>query len=564
MVFLLRLRRLVDLKRKVLLTGFCGALLLACAARCGCLSAQQLARPGWSGFHTQSEAWWKHAVFYHIEPDQFQDSNGDGRGDLRGIALRLDYLQSLGVDAILLDVPVNDAGFDDLIHEASRRHIRLILEIYADAPDAAAISRLWLTRGASGLYVHTAGATDIGPLMQQLAALEAGFPGTRLLLSDKAAQTQARPLDLSAADEGDSTPRRHRRHARRSNADDSGPPSQRALQQGLAESLVPQSIEGNVADLAASLRQSLMSAEALPSNDTALLATDADGRSADRYFRDNDPVQTLAAERAVAALLLLSRGAARLEYGQELGLRLPPEFTGDVVMPWTPVNHSEARLEFPPEIMQPGAPAANSVDASTTTPTAHSASKENDASVPNGAADTPAPQQQVFGAYHPYVPRAKPTPGELQVAAWDDLPGFTTSKLAGTAADTQAVNQATANVATEEDTKGSLLALYRRLLQLRHENPALVLGTQEVLSTGEADALLWVRRVPPGTLTASSVIVAVNLSDRPVTLALKSELARVGLHAGVLRTLFDSSRDGAREATSITLAPAELYIGEVR
>jgi len=46
------------------------------------------------------DPWWKHAVIYEIYPRSFQDSNGDGIGDLNGITQRLDYLEALGVDAI--------------------------------------------------------------------------------------------------------------------------------------------------------------------------------------------------------------------------------------------------------------------------------------------------------------------------------------------------------------------------------------------------------------------------------------------------------------------------------
>ena len=46
--------------------------------------------------------WWKGGVIYQIYPRSFQDSNGDGVGDLRGITARLDYLRALGVDAIWL------------------------------------------------------------------------------------------------------------------------------------------------------------------------------------------------------------------------------------------------------------------------------------------------------------------------------------------------------------------------------------------------------------------------------------------------------------------------------
>ncbi len=46
--------------------------------------------------------WWKNAVVYQIYPKSFQDSNGDGIGDIKGIIGRLDYLEELGIDAVWL------------------------------------------------------------------------------------------------------------------------------------------------------------------------------------------------------------------------------------------------------------------------------------------------------------------------------------------------------------------------------------------------------------------------------------------------------------------------------
>lgn len=61
-------------------------------------------------------AWVNHAVIYQVYPQTFQDSNGDGIGDIPGIISRLDYIKSLGVDAIWInpwfDSPFNDAGYD--------------------------------------------------------------------------------------------------------------------------------------------------------------------------------------------------------------------------------------------------------------------------------------------------------------------------------------------------------------------------------------------------------------------------------------------------------------------
>ena len=100
---------------------------------------------------TNDGPWWKHAVIYEIYPRSFQDSNGDGIGDLNGITQRLDYLQSLGVDALWLSpiypspqvdfgYDISDyenidpqygtlADFDRLVAEAKKRDIRIIMDM---------------------------------------------------------------------------------------------------------------------------------------------------------------------------------------------------------------------------------------------------------------------------------------------------------------------------------------------------------------------------------------------------------------------------------------------------
>ena len=60
--------------------------------------------------------WWRGATIYQIYPRSFQDTNGDGIGDLPGIIERLDYVASLGVDAVWISPffksPMADFGYD--------------------------------------------------------------------------------------------------------------------------------------------------------------------------------------------------------------------------------------------------------------------------------------------------------------------------------------------------------------------------------------------------------------------------------------------------------------------
>ncbi len=66
--------------------------------------------------------WYRHAIFYEVYVRSFQDSNGDGIGDFKGLTSRLDYLKDLGVDAIwlmpMMPTPFKDSGYDVSDYEA--------------------------------------------------------------------------------------------------------------------------------------------------------------------------------------------------------------------------------------------------------------------------------------------------------------------------------------------------------------------------------------------------------------------------------------------------------------
>lgn len=95
--------------------------------------------------------WWKEAIVYQIYPRSFKDSNGDGIGDLKGIIEKIDYIESLGVNAIWLNPvyksPNYDNGYDisdykdimddfgsladweKLLDELHKRNIKLIMDL---------------------------------------------------------------------------------------------------------------------------------------------------------------------------------------------------------------------------------------------------------------------------------------------------------------------------------------------------------------------------------------------------------------------------------------------------
>ncbi len=104
-----------------------------------------------TAYNPKGNKWWKEAVVYQLYPRSFQDTDGDGVGDLKGITQRLDYLGSLGIDAIWLN-PIcaspnddngydisdykaimkemgNMADFDEMLVGMKKRNIKLIMDL---------------------------------------------------------------------------------------------------------------------------------------------------------------------------------------------------------------------------------------------------------------------------------------------------------------------------------------------------------------------------------------------------------------------------------------------------
>jgi alpha-glucosidase len=260
------------------------------------------------------EPWWKHAVIYQADPRGFATADGS---DLHGLTQRLDYIQSLGVDAILLTPVLPDAthaqtidpafgtldDLDDLIHQASRRSIRVLLELDAHIPmaDLNTVARFWLNRGIAGFHLVAASPIQTAELRKATSS----YVGQRILIGD---------LTQSSA----STPQ-----AKVSLSSDA-PQLLIDPQPGTAKQLI-----------ASAIRPALeASQDILQSNrGVPLLLTDGPAyqRSISRYA---DGTHDIPIAKTIAAMLFTTRAATLLYYGQEIGLPTSTDPTTATVMPW--------------------------------------------------------------------------------------------------------------------------------------------------------------------------------------------------------------------------------------
>ena len=293
--------------------------------------AQTLAHKGWAGSGLTVDPWWKGAVLYQLDPLTFADSNGDGTGDLNGITQRLDYLQGLGVDGIVLSpfqlqargtgtafeaVYGKEEDLDKLEQEASLRRMRIIVDLPLSAKytaeDTLAMARFWLSRGVGGLRLiaDSASRSAVGPApgqadeaerVRQLRRLCAGYVGDRMLLWDVAGA--AAPADVTHAVAG------------------------RGNRVGLtAAQLTVDHAAASLTAWNATTVRALVSGAVLPG---AVLVSDTpdEARSWTRLSAGMDETERLAVAKMVATVLLAGREAPMIFYGQEIGMASPAAAT---------------------------------------------------------------------------------------------------------------------------------------------------------------------------------------------------------------------------------------------
>ncbi len=288
------------------------------------LPAQTLAHKNWVGNGLTIDPWWKNAVFYQLDPLSFQDSNGDGFGDLNGITSRLDYLQSLGIDAIVLSPfqlapptpgaatlwePVYGTAddFDHLQHEASDHKIRLLVDLPQSrahsTEETLAAARFWLSHGVNGLrltYDSTSESLDHAERQERLRLLRrlcASFSGDRILISESAASPDATAPPR---------PSLHRTPTRMMSVED-GPQ--------LTVDLAPAKLSA----WNASTLQSIVFGPGASALGGVLVSDTPDAtRSVTRFAAVTPEIATLQA-KVLAAALFLGREQPMLYFGQEVG-----------------------------------------------------------------------------------------------------------------------------------------------------------------------------------------------------------------------------------------------------
>ena len=302
------------------------ALLLVFAV--GAANGQTLARKGWAGSGITVEPWWEGAVFYQIDPLSFQDSKDDGFGDLQGIIQRLDYLQGLHVDGLMLspfqlqaefsrtgNVPAFDPKYgseedlDRLVQEASRRKMRVFVDVPMDSSHTTQQNldeaRFWLSRGIAGLRL-TGDAREtplsqavLADRLKQLQKLCATYAGQRVLFWD---MPETMPV-VSAP--------RTRRAAATTNPTAN------------TQMIVDRRLLAMTAFTTDGLRTALAAETEHVGEPTRVPVSDTGNhaRSFDRYGDEEHQAQTA---KILAAALLTGGGAPLLFFGQEVGMATTP------------------------------------------------------------------------------------------------------------------------------------------------------------------------------------------------------------------------------------------------
>jgi alpha-glucosidase len=556
------------------------------------------------------EDWWKNAVIYEIYPRSFQDTNGDGIGDLNGITSRLDYLKDLGVDAIWITpcypspqvdfgYDISDyksidpeygtvADFDQLVAEAAKRHIRIIMDMVmnhtSDKHEWFLQSRSSRDNPYRDWYIWHDGngqtATDKGQPPNNWQSL---FGHSAWEWDEKTRQYYYHKFYIQQPDVNWNNPRIHeafkdivrfwlnrgvggfRFDAITTLFEDPSLADEDVVKDNEGNPIInaygdPQldnSKTDNQPGLHSVVHEMRETADAFnsptfPGTRVLIGETYMDNieELATMYGPPGKPEFHLPMDTQVAMINKLDVTAFRsrlIEVETEIG-------------PNTPLllfdNHDNPRLDarYGDGIHDTGIQRVLStilfasrgaalfyygdeIGMKTTPP-----KRKEDVKDPIGITGWP---------------REKGRDGERTPMQWDTSAnaGFTT----GTPWLPVPPSAATINVEAQKADPSSLLAWYRSLIQLKKTNPAVAHGANVMLDQENTKVLTWLRQLPG----AAEVVVSVNFTAEPQTVNLAAGGA--GLTAAHLQTLLKTP--GGPEPVSmdqIELGPYGVYIGEVR
>jgi alpha-glucosidase len=544
--------------------------------------------------------WWQDAVIYEIYPRSFQDSNGDGVGDLNGITSRLDYLRDLGVDAIwitpMYPSPQVDFGYDisdyenvdpqygnladfnRLVAAAAERHIHVVLDMVLNHTSD---QHPWFLASASSTtdpkhdwYVWARGKT--GPDGAKLP------PNNWQSLFGHSAWEYVPRLDEYYY---------HKFYAQQPDLNWRNPAVENAMF-GAMRFWLDRGVGGFRLDAVPALFEDpeLRDERVLP-------GTNAFG----------DP--NLAEERTanlpeVHAVLRRLRAMVDAYPGNRVLIgETYTETTRDLDVWYGGTRHDE--LQLPMDVL---IGLGNKLDANAFRARIDEVLTEVHGSEPllvfdnhdqprswdrygDGKHDVAIAKQiatlllTTRGSALMYYgqelgmrtttptrredvldpigikgwPKEKGRDGERTPMQWDasnPQAGFSTN--AHTWLPVPA-NYRTVNVATESADPDSLLNWYRRLIALRRSTPAVHSGATVMLARDNADVFVYARTAPKGR----TVLVALNLSPRPQTLAL--DLRAAGLHGTRVETLLasDPSLMSVHSVARLALPPFASWVAAV-
>jgi alpha-glucosidase len=519
------------------------------------------------------QRWWERGIVYEIYPRSFQDSNGDGIGDLPGIIARLDYLAWLGVDAIWLapfyPSPMADFGydvsdytnvaaifgslddFDRLLDEAHRRGLKVIIDY---VPNHTSDRHEWFRASRSSRhaarrnwYIWQDPSSDGGPPNNWLSE----FGGPAWSFDQATGQYYYHAYLASQPD----------LNWRNSDV--------RAAMLDVLRFWLERGVDGFRIDTVHHLFEDTQLRDNPPDPDwrPGMPPTQALQR---RFTVDQPEIHEVLAEfrrivDAYGARVLISEAYLPLDrvvayYGAGLaGVHLPFNFhligarwdagflaalitRYESLLPpgawpnWVLGNHDRSRVASRLGAAQARL-AAMLLLTLRGTPTLYYGDEL-------GMTDVAIPAALVQDPWEKNLPGLGLGRDPVRTPMrWSDAPGGGFSSAAPWLPLGAELDRT--NVAAQRRERGSMLDLYRRLIDLRRREPALSIGGYSRIDHA-GDVLLYERREGVGR-----VLVCLNLADRPAVIELPI--------SGEMTILLSSGadRDGEKAARNLTLRPAE-------